>query len=271
MKNEIPVVSLFFQALILPTKHWWAVLKVASPFILSSLLLTFAPHISVAVGYGNWSLFGPIALVLGLASLITLIMAIVSCHRIFLLGPAETKLARPFRWSGNEFRFALWWLAAFITFAVCSIVYLLMLSPILTLVNPLISESVIATSIVMTLFMLPLYIVFVRFSVVLPAAAIGKANIGLGWAWGYSWNNSWRLVLLLGILPFIIDLISDQIPSVDTLWFDILSGAIWLITGVISIALLSLSFHALSELEEQRDAQVKASDTPEAPQESAAN
>ncbi|NQZ09131.1 MAG: hypothetical protein HRT35_18390 [Algicola sp.] len=269
MKNEIPVISLFVQALTLPVKHWLALLKVSSPFILCGLFAISVYNISPSMFISKSILISPIAIVLGLASLITLIMAIVGCHRIFLLGPTETEQTRPFRWTGNEFRYALWWLAMTVLFAGFGMLYVFIFTSATSLVTPLISEYQFISSIIMALLMLPLYIVFVRVSVVLPAAAIGKANIGFGWAWNYSWNNSWRLIVLLGILPFTMNLISDQLPYVDSLWFNLLKGAIWLITGVISIAALSLSFHALSELEAQREVQQNAIDTEEPAQDPA--
>ena len=269
MKNEIPVISLFVQALTLPVKHWLALLKVSSPFILCSLLAIAAHYIEPTIFFNKSTLISPFAMVLGLASLITLIMAIVGCHRIFLLGPTETEQTRPFRWTGNEFRYALWWLAVTVLFAGSGILYAFIFTSATELTTPLNSEYPFISSIIMALFMLPLYIVFVRVTVVLPAAAIGKANIGFGWAWHFSSNNSWRLVALLGILPFILNLISDQIPLVNDLWLNLLKGAIWLITGVISIALLSLSFDALSELEAQREEQQNAIDSEEPAQDPA--
>ncbi len=55
----------------------------------------------------NSALFGFLLIHVFLA---TLVMAVVGCHRIFLMNNNDVKATKTIRWTGREFRFIGWWI-----------------------------------------------------------------------------------------------------------------------------------------------------------------
>jgi hypothetical protein len=170
----------------------------------------------------------------------------VTCHRLVLLDPLVVAQTPMPRWTRRETRFllkalAMWTVCLGVGFALMS----LFVFAAFPLVKKLESEWIAA--IVMPIFLLPMFYLVARFSLVLPATALDR-KVGLGWAWGLSEGNSWRLFLVIGILPWVISapsyLIDYTDPGVAATVAVTIVGAVLL---VVEIAALSLAFRELTK------------------------
>ncbi len=176
--------------------------------------------------------------------ILSLVIAIVGCHRIFLKYSTPEENNKLFRWTGNEIRYIGWWLLIGIVISLISI-------PVVLLVMPILTNSINDNSTLYPLLLfigLPIFYVASRWSMVLPASAIDIKNKTLTWSWDMSKDNGWRLTLLISILPFFFDTIFEFLPHYDSIVYSLFVGMGWLIIGVIEIGLLSLSYEHLSKL-----------------------
>jgi hypothetical protein len=170
----------------------------------------------------------------------------VTCHRLVLLDPLTVSQTPVPRWTRRETRFflkalAMWALCMGVGFAFMAL-FVFAAAPLLEELGPKWF-----TSILMPIFLLPMYYLVARLSLVLPATALDR-KVGLGWAWDLSAGNSWRLFLVIGILPWVISapscLIDYTGPSVAATVAVTIVGAVLL---VVEIAALSLAFRELTK------------------------
>ncbi len=256
MNNNLPVITTFLEALSLPFKHYRMLLKAGLPIIITGGLSTVLIHFSVNEE-GNTL---PIALgvLLAVAVVLSLVMAIVGCHRIFLLGDNVVEDASLLNWTGNEIQYIGWWMFIGLGAALVSMPFMLILIPFMMSSIEGFSKNQFVLIAVLSLGYAPIYYVVSRWSLVLPSSAIDIHGKDLTWSWGLSSGNGWRLTLLISLLPFVTDIIFSLLPSYESLLFNLLQGALWLVIGVVEVGLLSLSYKYLvsKEVSENVDDEV---------------
>ena len=249
--RKLPVAAIFLAAISLPFQHYRLLFKVGLPLIISGALL-FIVLDPVSAESEEAAPPAILSMGLGIMFLVSLVMAVVGCHRIFLMSPNVVEDAKPFHWTGNEIKYAGWWLLIGICIYLVIIPFSLLLIPLMmnsALSNALENEVIIY--LLLGLVYLPLLYIISRWSLVLPSSAIDIHGKSLGWSWRLSEGNGWRLTLLIGILPLMMDILFTLLPAYDSPVFSIFYGAVWLIIGVVEIGLLSLSYAFL--VSENRD------------------
>ncbi len=239
LKNTLPVISTFLEALSLPHKHNRELLKAGLPLIIAGVLLIIFNHILPGTEGGGLKKILSIILYIGL--FLSAVIATVACHRIFLLDNDVVGESGLFSWTGNEIIFLGWWMFIGLAVILFAIPLLLITIP----VSVLFSEIVLVEQIVSYGAAVPLYYVASRLSLVLPSSAIDIHGKSFRWSWGISSGNGWRLTLLIGFIPFFANFLFGLLPDFDSIIFKLFQGALWLVVGVVQIGLLSLSYKFL--------------------------
>lgn len=253
MNARLPIMATFLEALTLPYKHYRALLKVGLPLIVTLGMLQafvyFFPD--TEGGYLELAHFG----LFGIA-LLSLVMAIVGCHRIFLLGDSVAEKSRLLNWTGSAINYAGWWIYiwlcmifAFLAFVPFALVFMWLWESAKHFFDnyPAFLSAIGAVVVVVgsALFgVLYLYVIS-RWSLVLPSSAIGIHGKSLAWSWRLSSGNGWRLALLIGFLPLAWGLILGLLSETDSTAIFLLYVALGLVVGVIEVGLLSLSYRFL--------------------------
>ncbi len=257
---KLPVVSIMKEASLLPFKHFPMLLRAGLPLLIvagiAGLLSPYMPPEK------NTALFMITALSVALIILTSLIAAIIGCHRIFLLDNNDVMNTRFFPLSGQEPYYIGWAILISLCCALVNMPLSIVLAPIMGTFATAAKDSANTIPLMFIIFavtQLPLYYLASRWSLALPAAAVGLRGKGLSWAWQLSAGNGWRLLLLTGFLPLLINLSHTLLPSYDSVAYTLLQFALWLLLGAIQVGLLSLSF---SYLYKHREAQVASTGDP---------
>ena len=166
-------------------------------------------------------------------------MAIIGCHRTFLLNSESISNTKTLRFSGREIRFIGWLIL--ITFCL-----LLIMFPSVFLL-PIAEGSVSGALVLQITLQIFQWYIFSRLSLVLPATAIDERNFTISSSWDASSGNGWRLTLLVALLPFTIYLLLSFLPEYDSIFYYLITWFVWIIISVIEIGLLSLSYSYLSK------------------------
>ena len=123
----------------------------------------------------------------------------------------------------------------------------------------------------MFLFMIPFLlwflVVFFRFSLVLPAAAIGRRGFGLRMAWNLTRGNSWQIQkinlpiivfgIVVGLVLFFISFSVGYMSGGVPIWLFLLANTfVNYILVLLGIGVLSLSYAYLTQEQPQEDASI---------------
>ena len=243
--HKLPVISTFLEAISLPYKHYRMLLKVGLPLIISSGSLTVLGRFFSDAGTTVPSI--TLGLFIGIIFCISLVMAIVGCHRIFLIGPCVVEDEKLFNWTGNEVKYAGWWILISICVGLIAIPFSIVVMPFIGSLKGTLIEKGAIFFLLIGLVNAPIYYFAARWSLVLPSSAIGRHGNSLTWSWRLSEGNGWRLTLLVGIFPFIINTLFTLLPEYESVFYALFCGAVGLVAGVVEIGLLSLSYAFLAQ------------------------
>jgi hypothetical protein len=247
MQHQLPVRNIFLAALALPLQHYRKLILLGIPILITGALYTILMPTNVSFDSRGLDIATVVLLMVLMG--ISLLIAIVGCHRIFLMKDDDNSKLTSLYWSGNEILYFSWWIRMMLYL-------LLILLPLAFLVIPFMTalgEDSIGDGpifvILMTLINVPIYYLISRWSLVLPAVATDNRKKNISWAWQISKGNAWRLTLLIGLFPFTKDLVFTLIPVTDSLVFNLVDGFLWLLVGIIEVGLLSLSYEFLNNNE----------------------
>ena len=244
LDNKLPIKKIFLTAITFPALYHRQLIKIGWPLLVVGAVSIVVQHLTI--GDEGSYIDEAINLISTAAFVFTLVMAIVGCHRLFIFGPRADEDYKLFEWTGNEIKYAGWWiLIAFVT-GIIAIPLWLMLVPFFQSGFKDIFDNQAFFYAALGLINIPIYYVISRWSLVLPASATDIHGKDLSWSWGLSSNNGWRLSLLIGFLPFSTDLLFDLLPEEQFLIFDLITSFVWVVIGVIEVGLLSLSYSFIS-------------------------
>jgi hypothetical protein len=238
---KLPVSDIFYEAIFLPRKHFINLMRFGMPLFLVSLLSVIYFR---SYSESDIPVIGMI--VFTLLYLLTIVMAIIGCHRTFLLQPEEVIDTKSFRWTGRELRYAGWWFLIGLVVSVISIPFGLLLVQGLNVFEN-ITENKTTIFLITSVLNIPLMYLISRWSLILPATAVDIKNKTLSWAWELSYGNGWRLTLLIGFIPFLTSLVFEFLPVGNSIFYFTLLTISWIMISVIEIGLLSLSYSYLSK------------------------
>lgn len=228
----------------MPFQNPVAFLKVGAPAVISgTILISYHHFFSFSYLLGADNVLGMFVLaLLWFIFTLSLLMAIVGCHRIFILGKDYVKDRKYIHWTGNELEYGAWWIL-FIVLA--AILYLPFALISFSIDEAVIEQENMLNTIIGYPAIIPIYYIISRWSLVLPSCAIGIGQQTPAWSWRLSRGNGWRLTLLVSLPPIITELILDLFPDSFSTLNLLLIGATWLLLGIIEIGLLSRSYSFL--------------------------
>ena len=244
MSQQLPVTAILYDAVSLPFRYFRDLLNIGAPLLFVMFVAVLFASLSLEVGDSYFSNIG-IAF-LSIAYITTALQALVGAHRLFLNKrlPSEERV---FNWTGNEVRFAGWSLLLIVCVALVSL-------PVVGISGVLVGSMVLGENspqlvaqIVSLAITFPVYYFVGRWSLVLPASAIGIRGKSLSWAWNLSDGNGWRLALLMGLLPICNNMLLSLIAVEDSWLFAIFSTALSLLVATIQVGVLSLSYKYLTD------------------------
>ena len=242
MNQPLPIGSIFSAALKLPLQHTRKLVFLGLPLLGMLMLFDyFLPEtLNFDIGASELILQASI----GVLTCLSLVIAIVGCHRLFLLENNQ----KPLFWSGNEFSYLTWWILMTIYLILIMLPFVFLLIPLTGFLDPFDSRLM---EVVIVVFNIPLYYLVSRWSLLLPAVATDKRGVNISWSWRLSKGNAWRLTLLIGLFPFTKEMIFAFVPETESLLFSFADNLLWLIIGVVEVGLLSLSYEFLIKNQQQ--------------------
>lgn len=246
METKLPVIKIFLKALSLPALYQRELFKVGTPLLIVGLIVIVFQHLGI--GGEDTYLDEVINGVFMTCVSVALVMAIVGCHRVFILGPDSVIENTFISWTGNEIKYVGWWVLIGLAAALISMPLISLFSPLLDNSFDGYLENKFYYYVVFNLISIPIYYIVSRWSLLLPASATDTHGKNFSWSWHLSDGNGWRLTFLIGFLPFCLDLLFELLPDYEAILFQLLTSAIWLVVGVIEIGLLSLSYSFLKSV-----------------------
>lgn len=159
----------------------------------------------------------------------------VACHRVVLLGPDSLDNAWSLYWTPRETSFAVW------------LIYLGIFLAAATLVFGALSSM--STNLLITVLLTLACVTYLqgRFSMVLPATALGE-RMRFSNSWYLTAGNGFRIMIAL-LIPMAIfwGISTALLPILPLSATTILLVPLWLITFLVEIAILSLTYQLLRD------------------------
>ncbi len=226
----LPVFSIVYRAYAIVWENLRTLIRAA---LLPGLVLVVLQVVEDAVAPGRM-----LGLVFWLAGLPFAALIAVACHRVFLLGPASLDNPWSLFWSDRESSFLTW------------LVILGVATYLLSLVLGIFMLMAPNRWLGVALFLFALIYLQGRFSMVLPATAVGE-RMFLSGSWYLTSGNGLRYAVALAIpvaFAIIIMLLLISLAGfLPTPVFTIVITAWFVFTGAVEIAVLSLSYKFLTE------------------------
>jgi hypothetical protein len=166
---------------------------------------------------------------------IAFVIFTITTHRIVILGKDSVSLYG-LSWSRREWIFVLYTIGIYIGMTIL----FFLLSPIFMM---LVSSGI---QYLIFIAILPLLVVSVRLSILFPAIAVDKIDIGWQWAMAVTKNNGLRMVAVLLVIPFLVKIVTNYISGIS-IPLNILAETITVILLAFEIVVLSLSFKYLTD------------------------
>jgi hypothetical protein len=240
LNDKLPIKKIFLTAISFTGIYHRPLIKIGWPLLLTGAILIMIQHLTIGGDDSNIDLI--IGVITAIAFAVTLVMAIVGCHRLFIFGPKEEGEYKLLEWTGNEIKYVGWWLIIGFVAGLIGISFSLMLVPFMQNGFEGFMDNQLLVYAAITFINILFYYLFSRWSLVLPASATDNHGKTLSWSWNLSENNGWRLMILIGLLPFTTDLLFSLLPEDQPIIVDLITGFFWVVIGIFEVCLLSLSY-----------------------------
>lgn len=251
-ETKLPIGDILWQGIQLPYRHSNLIFRFSLPLIaLLVFTFLFAEWGSSLEDNEGSGVLALVLIALIIAIFMTVTLAVIACHRIFILGESSMKGFKLISWTPREWRFIAWWIVIGL---IASVVFLPIQVLLLSTLAQADGEMNVTTAVALYIGQIPAMYVFSRLALVLPATAVDKRP-NLRWAWTVSKGNGLRLLVIIGLIPLMTDLIFQILAAARNLAisgstvYSVISMVIGLYIVVVEIALLSLSYKALRKNE----------------------
>ncbi len=246
VKFKLPVIKILAGAFYMPWAYRNALARaLVVPAFFGVLFFCFI-WLNLGTGYSSWFMFIAVWLITGL--LYSLFA--VTCHRVILLGVESVPVYGILKITKREMFFIL----AVVGLSVLSTLFMAGISIIVQLplnIANLFLDNKLSVSDWFVENMQDLYyllqlFVFSRFGLILPAVAVDQRT-SLKWSWRITKGNTVRLMIIMGVSPLAVVLLSYLIPSDYGLPGYAFYALLWWTLLPIQIAALSLSYRELEK------------------------
>ena len=196
MEEQLPIKNIFIRGIKMPFERYKALIRLGWPFALLTLAWSLVPEDvnSIPLHFVYYTLSG-----------LTCVLAMVRCHKVFLLPQQLIRETQTLRWSYAESNFLL-------STILLGLLYFLVVLPVFLVIFNIAEMTFfegesheVLMGIIFALLLLPVYYFVSRWSLILPGSAVG-GKVGLSWSWHASSAYSFRLFILIGATPFITDI-----------------------------------------------------------------
>ncbi len=246
MKRELPIRAIFDESVNMMFARTHDLFRLGWPYL--GISLVYWQVTEEIIGRAQYFLFSVVAI-------FSSVLAIVACHRVFLLGREEVEQTMTFRWGYRETKFLINIVG--ISFLAGLLVLPVVVGlQIVTDVGKLwADEGSILGFVVFAILYLPATYVMSRLSLILPDIAVDNDRT-LAWAWALSSGHSFSLFILIGLLPILTSLVTYPLFLLmgGSFIAVFLQFVIWTVVAVLEICLLSLSYAWLMSAREDSGA-----------------
>ncbi len=128
MKNKLPILATFAEALTLSYNNYLVILRVGLPLIIVGGLFILYSYFSISEELNSLTIL--IYVLFAVAFVLSLVMAVVGCHRIFLLESHPAGDNGFINWTGTELKYIGWWILICILAVIVSIPLGMIIAPI---------------------------------------------------------------------------------------------------------------------------------------------
>ncbi len=232
--KKLPVQAIFAEAFALPQKHFSALVKYGLPVFISWLLVQMAVSPLFEEKVDNMLISGTLVFIF----MLCLVVGIVSCHRIFLLDDRVAQSTAVVRWTMRETRYLISWILIGLATLLVALPAVFIMGTVLSSVG----DNEFLKWLIQIVLLIPMMYIASRWAILLPAVAVDSEKRGMAHAWELSKDNGWRLTLLICLPAIISDQTATLFENSDALLVNVLAFVVWLVLGVIELAILSLSY-----------------------------
>lgn len=196
------------------------------------------------------------------SALIFVILA-VYCHRSILKRAIDGEDYLRFVFTRRERKFFSWSIALFFLAALLTVPIMMVLLSLVFLTNELYPNSLWGSPFMVfglpNLWIVPLYYVIGRWSLIFPALAV-DCDTTLGWSWRQTKGNGWHMFILVGFLPgiaIIFGTYSSYVWATDfSVAINYFMSFLWFFLTPLEIALISIAFRELTNWKLVRQAEL---------------
>lgn len=234
MTERLPIKAILMASIELTWQRKAELLRLAWPYLVTIVVTT--AFTSQAPGSSE-------QLIASLVMIITSVLGIVSCHRVFLLPQDEVLQLSAIRWSKRE--------SSYLRKSIgLGFLMLLFLTPLLAasylfvfIGNFPAELTGLGIQPLMLIIALPGFYIFSRYSIILPATALDE-NRSARWAWRVSSGNGWRLALLIAFTPIIFETLLRKSLGLlgESLILDLFYASTLAVLTIFEVCLISLSY-----------------------------
>ena len=239
MPVKLPVIATFIQVLVVMKERYIYFLKFSIP-IIAFIALMFLIGESIAPqknpGFMGFVLMAVLMLVISIV--------IVAFHRTFIMDIDDVNNTPIFRLTAREWKFIGWYFAVIFFAGILMAILGFLFVGFLKEGKPPYGMS--------QIILLPLYYLLARWMLVFPATSVDDEEASISTAWNLSQGNGWRLVVLVFLLPLVMNMVSLFLFSQGMIVLTILCFILYLISILIGVGVISLSYSYLKLNSEQQ-------------------
>ena len=273
----MPVISMRVLPTTLPLKKLpvWATIREAFSFVwdhrhglwlwvvVGAALAGLASSVDPSLILGeeeveNVDLFGlkkfGVACLASMPSTLVFVVLAVYCHRAILIFSHERAFNLQVVFTAREWRFFFWLLWVYVATLLCAIpgsitagIFLREIGEIYTKNTWM--KSILEIFLFYGVFLLPLYYIMGRWSLVFPAIAVDGLP-KMGWSWKQTKGNGWRMLVLVGCIPMTIWYLSSVLPLIGLSEYpganSFLGSFVLFLFSPVEVAVISIAFRELT-------------------------
>ncbi len=236
---KLPVIATFIQVLYVMKERYIYFLKFSIP-IIAFIALMFLIGESIAPqknpGFMGFVLMAVLMLVISIV--------IVAFHRTFIMDIDDVNNTAIIRLTAREWKFIGWYFVVIFFAGILMAILGFLFVGLLKEGKPPYGMG--------QIILLPLYYLLARWLLVLPATSVDDEEASISTAWNLSQGNGWRLVVLVFLLPLVMNMVSLFLFSQGMIVLTILGFILYLISILIGVGVISLSYSYLKLNSEQQ-------------------
>jgi hypothetical protein len=229
---KLPIIATFIQVLYVMKERYLYFLKFSIPIVaFMALMFIFGESIAPQKSPGF------MGFVLMVALMLVISIVVVAFHRTFIMDIEDVNNTAIIRLTTREWKFIGWYFAVFFFAGILMVILAFVFSGFLK------EGSLPFGSI--QLLGLPIYYLLARWLLVLPATSVDDEEASMTTSWHLSEGNGWRLVVLVFLLPLLMSMLNLFLFSQGMIVFTIIGVILYLLSLVIGVGVISLSYSYL--------------------------